>query len=180
MTTEMIQEPVMFRCPCCEATLSIPVEQAGVTGPCPHCHQMVRSPLRATEEDGSKEIMESGFSLKKLLPFEKRLRWDADGKEWRCDRRLRFTQRDFWEGAAAKIDCRKTGWAIAAVFVIFMGTVAYRDGYQASSGPRGAAKERMADFSLPEGRTGEMGMEPAAQWVPPGGYFSAKQAIPEP
>ena len=183
MTTKMTSEPVpiLFRCPCCKATLSIPVEQSGVTGPCPHCSQIVRSPERSTSAEQEVEDLEpkEEFSLKTLIPFEKHLQWDAEDKVWRQRQRIRVVQRAFWEGIATNIDSRKTLWAIAAVFVLFMGTVAYRDGYNSTAG-RAAAMGRAVEFSMPEGLSGEMGVEPAVRWMPTGGFFSDRLEVPEP
>ena len=40
----MDRDPISFNCPSCQTTLSVPVEMAGVTGPCPYCGVEVRSP----------------------------------------------------------------------------------------------------------------------------------------
>ncbi len=183
MTTKTSFEPVpiLFRCPCCKATLSVPASQAGVTGPCPHCSQLVRSPEHSAsaEPEVEKPEKRENFSLRSLIPIEKRLQWDAENKIWRQRQRIRVVQRDFWEDVAARIDCRKTGWAIAAVFVVFMGTVAYRDGYRSSAG-RAAEMGQAVEFSMPEGRSDETGVEPAVRWMPSNEFFFDGREIPEP
>ena len=177
--TNQEQDPVLFRCPCCAATLSVPVEQSGITGPCPHCSHLVRSPERVEQEGPGGEVAGNRF-WSKLITFDKRLRWDADMKQWCRESRVRFDNARVWGDIAAHIDTRKTGWAIAAVFVLFMGTIAYRGGYESSAGQVQSATERSAVFSMPEGRTGAMGMEPAVRWMPSGGYVSDTRPVPEP
>ena len=56
-------EPISFNCPSCQTTLSVPVEMAGVTGPCPYCGVEVRSPevpLTATAAVPVAEVLVTG------------------------------------------------------------------------------------------------------------------------
>src|SRR5687768_5006620 len=99
---------VSFTCGACEATLSIAVEQAGVSGPCPYCGTHVSSPR--VDRLPAPELQPVELEEREPEPTESR--------PWFQSQLMSA------EETVLPVRRCRTGWLVAAGFAMFAGGVA--------------------------------------------------------
>jgi hypothetical protein len=130
--------------------LTVPVELAEVEGSCPACGQTILAPKRAVEEpsvdskagaggnavdsgfstegwiqEGGRE--EKSFTAKRAIdPAQASLGRDDSWKERHRERARNFRKREKWEKFFGRLVSVRMGFAIALIFSLVMGYVAYK------------------------------------------------------
>ena len=97
---------VSFNCGACQATLSIPAELAGISGPCPYCGTHVTSPKPEAENRGAQQTRAIATSESPQEPEP------------------RYQARSMSNDETVVVRPRRTGWKVAAGILIFAGGVA--------------------------------------------------------
>ena len=46
-----LKQSITFKCPECDALLRVPLEKAGISGPCPNCRNEIQSPQKDTKDE---------------------------------------------------------------------------------------------------------------------------------
>lgn len=122
---------VSFTCGACEATLSIPVELAGISGPCPYCGTHVTSPRPGVIPIPEANLEPRPTTQPPEVPV--RLREDAPAGP-RIERKARETTSD------VPMRRHRSGLIAAAIVIVFVGGVAgaWRFWEAGESAPRNA------------------------------------------
>lgn len=99
---------VSFTCGACQATLSIPAELAGISGPCPFCGTNVTSPKPETAD--ITVPVPSAAAARESPP-------EPEARPW-------YQAQLMSNDETVVVRPRRTGWMVAAGIVIFVGGVA--------------------------------------------------------
>ena len=51
-----LKQSITFKCPECDALLRVPLQKAGISGPCPNCRNEIQSPQKNTKDETELEL----------------------------------------------------------------------------------------------------------------------------